>query len=91
MFESRHILSSRLSAVFAMTAVCLLVGHPERTSAQTAMTCHSMDTQEEVPPEKLPPPQKLTGIGNAHIRITATPEAQMWFDQGLNLLHDFWD
>ncbi len=25
------------------------------------------------------------------MRITATPEAQMWFDQGLNLLHDFWD
>ncbi|HEY2545184.1 MAG TPA: hypothetical protein VGI46_03870 [Candidatus Acidoferrum sp.] len=50
-----------------------------------------MDTREELPPEKLPPPQKLTGIGNAHIRITATPEAQVWFDQGLNLLHDFWD
>src|SRR5208282_194594 len=33
----------------------------------------------------------LTGIGNAHIRITSNPEAQMWFDQGLNLLHDFWD
>jgi hypothetical protein len=50
-----------------------------------------MDMREEVPPDKLPPPQRLTGIGNAHIRITATPEAQMWFDQGLNLLHDFWD
>jgi hypothetical protein len=55
------------------------------------MTCHSMETREAVPPEKLPPPQKLTGIGNAHLRITSTPEAQMWFDQGLNLLHDFWD
>src|SRR5580704_12495645 len=91
MFESHHILSSRMSAVFAMTAVCLLVGYAQQTSAQTSMTCHSMDTQEEVPPEKLPPPEKLTGIGNAHIRITATPEAQGWFDQGLNLLHDFWD
>ena len=50
-----------------------------------------MDTREELPPEKLPPPQKLTGIGNSHIRITAKPEAQIWFDQGLNLLHDFWD
>jgi tetratricopeptide (TPR) repeat protein len=50
-----------------------------------------MDTRDAVAPERLPPPQKLTGIGNAHIRITATPEAQMWFDQGLNLLHDFWD
>ena len=50
-----------------------------------------MDMREEIPPEKLPPPEKLTGIGNAHIRITASPEAQLWFDQGLNLLHDFWD
>jgi tetratricopeptide (TPR) repeat protein len=50
-----------------------------------------MGTREEIAPEKLPPPQKLAGIGNAHITITATPEAQMWFDQGLNLLHDFWD
>ena len=33
----------------------------------------------------------MTGIGNSHITITATPEAQAWFDQGLNLLHDFWD
>jgi hypothetical protein len=91
MFESRHILSSRKAAAFTLVAACLLVGYVQRTSAQTAMTCHSMDTREEVPPEQLPPPQKLTGIGNAHIRITATPEAQMWFDQGLNLLHDFWD
>jgi hypothetical protein len=62
-----------------------------RMPAQNAMVCHAMDTREEVPPEKLPPPQKLSGIGNAHIRITARPEAQIWFDQGLNLLHDFWD
>ncbi len=71
--------------------VFLLIGSAPRTTAQARMTCHAMDMREEVPPEKLPPPQKLTGIGNAHIRITATPEAQMWFDQGLNLLHDFWD
>jgi tetratricopeptide (TPR) repeat protein len=50
-----------------------------------------MGTQEEVAPDKLPVPQKMTGIGNVHIKITATPEAQAWFDQGLNLYHDFWD
>jgi tetratricopeptide (TPR) repeat protein len=33
----------------------------------------------------------MTGIGNVHMQITATPEAQMWFNQGLNLLDDFWD
>ena len=55
------------------------------------MSCHVTETRDKIVPEKLPAPQKLTGIGNAHIRITGTPEAQMWFDQGLNLLHDFWD
>jgi len=34
---------------------------------------------------------KLSGIGNVRIQITATPDAQMWFNQGLNLFHDFWD
>ena len=44
------------------------------------------------PPEKLPPPVAMTGLGNSALTITTTsPEAQMWFNQGLNLLHDFWD
>jgi tetratricopeptide (TPR) repeat protein len=43
------------------------------------------------PPEQLPVPEHMTGIGNSHIAIKATPEAQVWFDQGLTLLHDFWD
>ena len=41
---------------------------------------------------KLPPPIHLDGIGQAHIPITVkSPEAQQWFDQGLALLHCFWD
>jgi len=51
-----------------------------------------MNGMQPVPaPETLPPPIRMTGIGNSHIRIKAAPEAQAWFDQGLNLLHDFWD
>ncbi|HEY6447275.1 MAG TPA: hypothetical protein VIY53_12510 [Acidobacteriaceae bacterium] len=42
-------------------------------------------------PDQLPAPIRMTGIGNSHIAIKATPEAQAWFDQGLSLLHDFWD
>jgi len=38
---------------------------------------------DEIPPDKLPAPQKLSGIGNVRIQITATPDAQMWFNQGL--------
>ena len=91
LFEPCPILSSRSLAACLLSTLFLIVGSAQQLPAQTAMNCHTMDTREEVPPEKLPPPQTLTGIGNAHIRITATPEAQMWFDQGLNLLHDFWD
>jgi len=40
---------------------------------------------------KLPAPQKIEGIGQAHIPITTkSPQAQDWFDQGLALLHCFW-
>lgn len=36
-------------------------------------------------------PWKIEGIGNVHMPITAkTPEVQMWFDQGVALLHSFW-
>jgi tetratricopeptide (TPR) repeat protein len=55
------------------------------------MAGHVMEMRDEIPPEKLPSPVRISGIGNAHMEITATPEAQMWFNQGLNLLHDFWD
>jgi tetratricopeptide (TPR) repeat protein len=91
LFESRRTRLCRTSAATSMLAFCLLLGGSPQVLAQNAMPCHTMGSREELPPEKLPPPQKLPGIGNAHIAITANPEAQVWFDQGLNLLHDFWD
>ncbi|HKV24319.1 MAG TPA: hypothetical protein VJN93_06980 [Candidatus Acidoferrum sp.] len=86
LFNIRHtyFVSLCISGAFLFAAIPGL-------TAQNPMTSHSMETRDEIPPEKLPPPIRLTGIGNAHIRVTASPEAQMWFDQGLNLLHDFWD
>jgi tetratricopeptide (TPR) repeat protein len=57
-----------------------------------AMGGGSMEGMKALPPpEQLPAPVKMTGIGNGHITIKANTEAQAWFDQGLNLLHDFWD
>jgi hypothetical protein len=46
---------------------------------QMNMPGHDMGTpmREIPPPAKLPAPLKLTGIGNSHLAITATPEAQM--------------
>ena len=43
-------------------------------------------------PEELPVPVLMGGLGNSEMAITTTvPQAQVWFTQGLNLLHDFWD
>jgi tetratricopeptide (TPR) repeat protein len=79
------------TTVFTLLAVFLAAGQPQRTAAQMNMSGATMGTQDQVPPDQLPVPQRMKGVGNVHMQITATPEAQMWFDQGLNLIHDFWD
>jgi tetratricopeptide (TPR) repeat protein len=72
--------------------IALLIGSfIQPALAQMNMPGQAIETRNETPPDKLPAPCKMTGIGNVHMRITATPEAQMRFNQGLNLLHDFWD
>ena len=82
LFALRRRLVSGNALLVLLTVICFIDCDG---LAQNTMGCHVMETREQIPPEKLPPPQKLTGIGNSHIRITATPEAQMWFDQGLKL------
>lgn len=57
----------------------------------TAQNGMGMQMKELPAPETLPAPLRMDGIGNSHLAITANTEAQAWFDQGLNALHDFWD
>jgi tetratricopeptide (TPR) repeat protein len=83
-------LSHRMT-VFCLLVSFLTVGQEQRAAAQMNMCSATMGTQDQAPPNELPAPQKMSGIGNVHMQIKATPEAQMWFDQGLNLIHDFWD
>ncbi|HVV44357.1 MAG TPA: hypothetical protein VHC72_04105, partial [Bryobacteraceae bacterium] len=65
---------------------------PATLGAQMDMSGHVMSVQNQVDPTQLPPPRKMTGIGNMHLTISSKkPEVQLWFDQGLNLLHDYWD
>jgi hypothetical protein len=49
------------------------------------------DSGDPVPPEQLPAPQHIDGAGNVRFPITANAQAQKWFEQGYNLLYDFWD
>jgi len=40
----------------------------------------------------LPPPKLMSGIGQSGMKIeTKSEKTQAYFNQGLNLLHDFWD
>lgn len=40
----------------------------------------------------LPPPKLMTGIGNSNMKIeTKSEKTQSFFNQGVSLLHDFWD
>src|SRR5579863_6058771 len=72
--------------IFVLLVAGLIAG-----AAASPQTPHNMaDMQPVPPPEQLPVPVRMEGIGNSHITIKATPEAQAWFDQGLSLLHDFW-
>ncbi|MGA8596102.1 MAG: tetratricopeptide repeat protein [Bryobacteraceae bacterium] len=53
---------------------------------------HMHGESTERPAKALPPPVMIPGVGNSHFAITtSSPQAQVWFDQGLSLLHCFWD
>jgi len=85
---------SLFTSTLCTLCVALALFSAKSASSQMNMPGHDMGGMQmkEIPaPDTLAPPRKMDGIGNSHLTVTATPEAQMWFDQGLNLLHDFWD
>ena len=88
-----HHHSHRSGLLAGIGIILLPLNLPSHLPAQQVMPSgHNMaDMQPVTPPDQLPVPVHMTGIGNAHISITGSPEAQVWFDQGLNLMHDFWD
>jgi tetratricopeptide (TPR) repeat protein len=60
-------------------------------AALSQMNMPMADSGDPVPPEQLPTPQHIEGVGNVRFPITANAQAQKWFEQGYNLLYDFWD
>jgi tetratricopeptide (TPR) repeat protein len=60
-------------------------------AALAQMNMPMADSGDPVPPEQLPTPQHIEGVGNVRFPITANAPAQKWFEQGYNLLYDFWD
>jgi tetratricopeptide (TPR) repeat protein len=87
----RNSCSRPKTGIRAIVVVAFLAMTLSTTALAQKPMCHAMGTRDLVLPDKLPAPEKISGVGNVHLKITATPEAQTWFDQGLNLYHDFWD
>lgn len=77
----------------ASLLVTVAIAFTPTASIAQSMACHSAGMQMKTlpAPDSLPVPVRMTGIGNSLLTITATPDAQAWFNQGLTLLHDFWD
>src|SRR3984957_4288410 len=71
-----------------LVLLMILVG----TGAAVAQMKMAMgDSGDPAPRGQLPPPQHIDGVGNVRFPISANAEAQKWFEQGYNLLYDFWD
>ena len=71
-----------------------LVSGAGAASAQMQMpSCHSMAPGSDPgPPSSLPAPEHMAGIGNLQFAISSpNKETQAWFNQGINLIFDFWD
>jgi tetratricopeptide (TPR) repeat protein len=82
----RHLIA-RMTMVIAL--VCSASAGAQQASCKGMA---GMAMMEATPPEKLPPPIVIEGLGNSSIVITtSSAEARKWFIQGLNELHDFWD
>jgi len=72
--------------------ICIVMLLPAILAAQSMPASHKGHVARDYKMTEMPAPRKLTGIGNSHLKITtSSAEAQEWFDQGLNLLHCFWD
>lgn len=80
----------RLKAKNKLTICLLLLGLVYQANAQ-----HQHQTPEYSPAfnvRSLPAPPLMKNIGTSEIKITTKSEtAQKYFNQGLNLMHAFWD
>lgn len=75
--------------VFNDALFCSMASNDTTKKAMAHADCHAPVTSYV---DQLPAPALMTGIGISHLKITTLSDsAQKYFDQGLSLLHDFWD
>jgi tetratricopeptide (TPR) repeat protein len=90
--ETRRSMKRRIIPQFPMCLLLLLLFAPLPLAGEgpgvRAHACHDAALPD---PGAFPPPPRMDGIGQAHLQVSCSPEAQRYFDQGLNLIHCFWD
>ena len=60
--------------------------------AQSPAGGHKGHHDEDYKMTEMPPPPRMSDVGDSHLKITTRSDAaQAYFDQGLSLLHCFWD
>ena len=75
-------------STLVLSFAALLAGTAAAQNPAMSHHDHSMSTAFR----DLPPPPLLQGIGEANLKITTNSDlAQQYFNQGLRLLHCFWD
>jgi len=68
----------------------LILAGVSASAQTTVLHHHAPDSETKL--RELPPPPLMTGIGDASLKISTNSEqAQAYFNQGLKLLHCFWD
>ena len=92
----KSVRKSRAALVIAVSAGALfapLISAPKKPSAaQKSGSCHKGHVEAGYKMTSMPPPKRITGIGSSSLKITTkSQDAQAYFDQGLRLLHCFWD
>ena len=81
-------MGSEMRSTHLFAALALLCTNVSGQIGATSHVHHEVETKFR----ELPPPPLMTGTGDASLKITTRSEqAQAYFNQGLRLLHCFWD
>ncbi len=87
-----------LSFLVSLLPLLTMAQHNHQPTAEASTSSHNhlahmqASRAENFYIHNLPAPKIMTGVGKSKMKIeTKSPKTQAYFNQGISLLHDFWD
>lgn len=87
-----------LPTLVSLLPLLTMAQHNHQPTAEASTSSHNhlahmqASRAENFYIHNLPAPKIMTGVGNSKLKIeTKSPKTQAYFNQGISLLHDFWD